>query len=133
MLEAIPAWHIPHEWATIGPTLARAIERDPLRDVWAVLDQAMSCDLDFWRVGGSLAGYLVTQVTAKPRTFWIIYVAGRGGSIDEKRELMTTIEDEARKERCREIKFEGRDWRFVFPDYSATQSADGRWHFRKVL
>ena len=131
MLEAIPAWHVPNEWATIGPTLAKAIERDPCRDAWAVLDQAMSGDLDFWRVGGSLAGYLVTQTIGK--TFWVIYVAGHGGSINEKRELMTTVEQQARKAQCSEVKFEGRDWRKVFPDYSARQTPDGRWHFRKSI
>lgn len=133
MLEQIPAWHIPDEWATIGPALAPAIARDPQRDAWTVLDQAISCDLDFWRVGGALAGWMVTQVTPAPRTFWVIYVAGRGGSIDDKRDLMQLVEMKARERRCSVVRFEGRDWRKAFPDYTAIRGKDGRYHFRKAL
>ncbi len=126
-MQQISAWHVPQRWATIGPALAKAIERDPQRDVWTVLDQAMSADLDFWQVAND--GYLVTQQTG--RTFWVIYVAGRGGSIAHKRELMEQIEQTAKAAGCSSVKFEGRDWRKVFPDYSATKAADGRWHFVK--
>lgn len=137
MLESIPAARLPYEWETIGPTLARAIALDPERDAMHVLGQGLAGELQFWRVGGSLAGFLVTQVCRVPgslkRALWVIYVAGMGGSIRDKRELMELVELQALKQRCGEVRFEGRDWRFVFPDYSANRSADGRWHFRKRL
>lgn len=137
MLESIPASRLPHEWETIGPSLARAIALDPKRDGMHVLMQGMAGELQFWRVGGSLAGFVVTQVCRVPgslkRALWVIYVAGRGGSLHDKRELMAIIEGEARKARCSVVKFEGRDWRKVFPNYSASQTADGRWHFSKQV
>jgi hypothetical protein len=133
MLTHIPASDVPSEWATIGPALSKAIALDPERDGWRVLDMAVTGNLDFWRIGGSLAGWMVTQVHRErlKRALWVIYVAGRGGSIDEKRELMRLVERQAKESRCSEVRFEGRDWRKVFPDYSASQTPDGRWHFRK--
>lgn len=137
MLQSIPAARLPHEWETIGPALSRCIDLDPERDAAHVFVQGVAGELQFWRVAGSLAGFLVTQVCREPgslkRALWVIYVAGQGGSIKDKRELMDIIELHAIKARCGEVRFEGRDWRKVFPDYSASQSADGRWHFRKRL
>lgn len=131
MLTHIPVWHIPCQWENIGRVLRKAVELDPRRDMWTVFDQAMSCELDFWRVGGALDGYLVTQ-TMRP-VLWVIYVAGRGGSMADKRRLMAEIEDHARRIGCDTVKFEGRDWRRVVPEYSAQASDDGRWHFYKRL
>lgn len=137
MMQSIPASHLPYEWETIGPALSRAIELDPERDAMHVLGQGLAGELQFWRVAGSLAGFLVTQVCRVPdstkRALWVIYVAGQGGSIRQKRELMALVEAQAHVARCSEVRFEGRDWRRVFPDYSARQSADGRWHFRKGI
>lgn len=131
MLTQIPAWHVPDNWSAISAALAPAIARDPQRDAWTVLDQAVSCDLDFWEVEAPLAGFVVTQ--KDKRTFWVIYAGGQGGSFAEKRALMREIEQTAKAANCTEVKFEGRDWRKVFPDYEASKSADGRFHYRKRL
>jgi len=131
MLQPFPAWHVPDEWAAIEATLRPAIERDPQRDSWRVLDQAMSCDLDFWRIDGQLTGWAVTQ-TLRP-VFWVIYVGGCGGSIQQARDDMRLLEDEARKARCSIVKFRGRDWRRVFPNYHAKRLEDGRWEFRRTI
>jgi hypothetical protein len=137
VLEPIPAARLPHEWETIGATLGPAIHLDPKRTWFDALGQGLRGELQFWRVGGSLSGFLVTQVCRVPdtlrRALWVIYVAGHGGSIADKRALMETIEHQARTSRCNTVAFEGRDWRRVFPDYAAYQTADGRWHFRKAV
>lgn len=136
MLQAIPASRLPHEWETIGPALSRAIELDPKRDAMHVLEQGLAGELQFWRVGGPARGFMVTQVCREEtfrKALWVIYAQGMGGSLTDKRELMALIEDEARKARCSAVRFEGRNWRKVFPDYSAVQSADGRWNFRKGI
>lgn len=137
MLQSIPAATLPHEWETIGPALSRAIELDPKRDTTRAFEQGLAGELQFWRVGGSARGFVVTQVCRMPKTLrkalWVIYAEGTGGSLTDKRELMKLIEDEGRKAKCSEVKFEGRDWRKVFPGYSANQSADGRWHFRRSI
>lgn len=133
-LTALPPSRIPHEWEAIRGALKRAIERDPGRKWFDVLAQALSGALTFWRVPG---GYLATQMTREPgtmrRAWWVIYAGGFGGSLADKRALMGEIEAEASRHRCTEVRFEGRDWRKVFPDYQARKGADGRWNFRKAL
>jgi len=102
-----------------------------MRDTWTVLDQAVRGGLDFWRLTGATRGWVVTQ--KDKRTLWVIYAAGQGGSLNDKRDLMALIEAKARDLKCNELRFEGRDWRKVFPDFSAHQTPDKRWHFRKAL
>lgn len=133
MLEKIPASRVLHDWSAIRADLAKAIESDPLRDWMDVLGQAIAGQITFWRAGDK--GHLATQITkAGPRrTWWVIYAGGQGGSLSDKRALMDLVEHEARKARCFDLRFEGRDWRKVFPDYSASRDAAGRWHYRKVL
>jgi len=137
VLTPIPPSRVLHEWDAISADLARAFKRDPARNWLDILGQALSGDLHFWRVRDFGSGYLVTQVTREPgtlrRVWWVIYVGGTGGTMDDKRALMEIIEAKARDAKCSECRFEGRDWRKIFPDYAANKGADGRWHFRKAL
>lgn len=137
MLTPIPPSRILHEWDAIAADLKRAFARDPKRNWMDILGQAIAGDLRFWRIEDFGTGYLATQITRLPgtlkRVFWVIYVGGRGGSMHDWRALMSIIELVAVKDRCSELRFEGRDWRKPFPDYQATKTPDGRWHFRKAL
>jgi hypothetical protein len=120
------------EWERIVPVLAPAVRLDPKRTILDVLGHALRQDMAFWRVSGEANGYLVTQITGK-RTFWVIYAAGVSGGVAMMRGLMAEIEHIARHSHCAEVRFEGRDWRKILPDYRARKGADGRWHFRKAL
>lgn len=133
-MERIPASRVLHDWGTIRADLSKAIEADPKRDWMDVLGQAIAGQLTFWRVGGG-RGHLATQITrvGTRRTWWVIYAGGEGGTISDMRAVMDLVVHEARKAKCFDLRFEGRDWRKVFPDCQATLGADGRWLFRKVL
>ena len=131
MLEQIVPSRLPHEWETIGPALAPAIALDPSRDGWTVLDNALSGHWQFWRVGGSQRGYIVTE--RLNGCLWLIYAAGNGARLTDKRNLMRMLEQIGRESGCSEVRFEGRDWRKVFPDYDAHKGADGRWHYLKRI
>jgi hypothetical protein len=137
LLTPIPPSRVLHEWDAISADLKKAIDRDPGRTWMTVLGQAIAGQLQFWRVGGAASGYLATQVTRQPgslkRLFWVIYVGGRGGSLNDWRGLMAMVELHAVNARCCEVRFEGRDWRRVLPEYDAHRGDDGRWNFRKVL
>ncbi len=131
-----PARVVLHEWDTISVDLKRAMRGDPKRNWMDILGQAVSGQLQFWRVEDYGRGYVVTQITREPgtlkRIWWIIYAGGSGGGYDDKRAIMEIIEMQAANAKCSEVRFEGRDWRKIYPDYSA-HKLDGRWHFRKVL
>lgn len=131
MLHYIEPKRLPYEWETIGPALAPAIDLDPVRDSWTVLDNAMSGHWQLWRLGGSLRGYVVTECLNG--SLWIIYAAGNGAGLADKRELMRMFEALARSIGCEDLRFEGRDWRRVFPDYEARKGNDGRWNYRKKV
>jgi hypothetical protein len=133
VLTPIPPSRVLHEWDAISRDLERAFKRDPKRNWLDILGQAIAGELRFWKVTG---GYLCTQVTRQPgtlkRTFWVIYAGGKHGYLNDWRALMERVELQALKERCSDLRFEGRDWRKVFPEYDAHKES-GRWHFRKVL
>jgi len=128
MLEAIPASRLPYEWETIGPALSRATAQDPKRSGWDVMGLMFDPSVKFWRVSG---GLIVTQQVGT--ALWVLYTAGNSGGLRNMRELLALIETKAREMRCREIRFEGRDWRRVARGYHAHQTADGRWHYRKAV
>lgn len=129
-LVAVPIEAIPQEWPKIAAVLAPAIDRDPKRDAWEVMGELFSGGMRLWRGSDGASGYVVTQHLGS--TLWVIYAAGAGHSLIGLRELMGIIEEKARRLDCTLVRFEGRDWRRVFPDYVARLKA-GRWHFRKVL
>ena len=129
-LEYLPPHRVKDQWDSIWRVIRRAAKLDGARDPWMVKTQALFGQLQFWKPGKPMRGYVVTQV--HPGAIcWVIYAAGFGASLKEKRELMALIETMAKDQGCTSIQFEGRDWRKVFPDYSANQTADGRWHFAK--
>lgn len=128
MLEAIPASRLPYEWETIGPVLSPALERDSERSTWDRLDLMFDPRVRFWRV--STGGYIVTQQVKT--TLWVLYAAGNGGGLRNMRDLLALIEHKARELRCRDIRFEGRDWRRIARGYLWHRS-NGRHHFRKAL
>lgn len=130
LMEVIwPPVLLAREWSRIAAALKPAIEQDPKRDWFDVAGELLTGRLQAWRVTG---GYLVTEINDNG-PLWVIYVAGRGGSLDDKRAMLGELETIGRKARCTEVRFEGRDWRKVFPDYAATQDDAGRWHFVKEL
>jgi hypothetical protein len=131
MLRHVSPERLPYEWETIGPVLAPAIALDPARDMRTVQDNALSGHWHLWHVGGSQRGYVVTECL--DRTMWIIYAAGNGAGIADKRALMKMFEALALSIGCEDVRFEGRDWRRVFRDYEARKGDDGRWNFRKKV
>ncbi len=133
MLTPILASRLAYEWDEISTALAKAVRLDPKRDMIRVLGQGLEGSLQFWRGDGYIVTQMERQAGTLRKTFWIIYASGKGGSIASKRELMSELEQKARKAKCSEIRFEGRDWRRVFPDFNAHRTDDGRWHFRKGL
>lgn len=135
MLERLPPSRVLHEWDAIAKDLRRVIHLDAKRSLSDVLAQAIAGELQFWRVTEPSAAYVATQVTrdsaTNRRTFWIIYAGGLGGGIKRMRGSMGLLMWQAKKERCASVRFQGRDWRKVFPDFIAT-FADGVWHYRKA-
>lgn len=134
MLERLPPARLIHEWDAIAKDLKTVIHLDAKRSLSDVLGQAMTGELQFWRVKEPSEAYVATQVTkdsASRKTFWIIYAGGLGGGIRRMRGSMDLLMWQARKERCASVRFQGRDWRKVFPDFSASFS-DGVWHYRKA-
>ena len=128
MLEPIPSARLPYEWETIGPVLSPAFEQDDERDAVDLVGLMFDGRVTFWRVTG---GYVVTQKVGT--TLWILYAGGKGGGLRNMRELLALIEHKARELRCREVKFQGRDWRRIARGYHAYHRPDGRWEFRKGL
>lgn len=128
MLYPIPPHRLPYEWETIGPVLSPAFEQDDERDTVDLVGLIFDWRVTFWRVTG---GYVVTQKVGT--TLWILYAGGKGGGLRNMRDLLALIEHKARELKCREVKFEGRDWRRIARGYSVSHTADGRWHFRKGL
>ena len=128
MLNPIPSHRLPYEWETIGPALSPAMRQDRGRSTWDKLDLMFDPSVRFWRTTG---GHIVTQQVGK--TLWVLYAAGEGRSVAHMRELLALIEYQARQMRCREIRFEGRDWRRIARGYLSHRSDDGRYHFRKAL
>lgn len=135
MLERLPPARVLHEWDAICKDLRRVIHLDAKRSLSDVLGQAIAGELQFWRVTEPSSAYVATQVTrdrtTSKRTFWIIYAGGLGGGIKRMRGSMDLLIGQARKERCASVRFQGRDWRKVFPDFNAS-FADGVWHYRKA-
>lgn len=135
MLERLPPSRVLHEWDAIAKDMRRVIHLDAKRSLPDVLAQAIAGELQFWRVTEPSAAYVATQVTrdsaTSRRTFWIIYAGGLGGGIKRMRGSMGLLMWQAKKERCASVRFQGRDWRKVFPDFIATFS-DGVWHYRKA-
>lgn len=135
MLERLPPSRVLHEWDAIAKDLRRVIHLDATRSLADVLGQALTGELQFWRVTEPSAAYVATQVTqdstTSRRTFWIIYAGGLGGGIKRMRGSMDLLMWQAKKERCAAVRFQGRGWRKVFPDFNAT-FADGVWHYRKA-
>lgn len=125
------------EWERIVSVLSPAVRRDPKRKLIDLMGLALSGAMSFWRVRDGADGYIVTQLTrsrqTKRKTFWVIYAGGISGGIQTMRDLMQGFEHLARANGCHDVKFEGRDWRKVLPDYSARRGNDGRFKFRKVL
>ena len=128
MLEPIPPARLPYEWETIGPVLSPAFEQDDERGTADIVGLMFDGRVTFWKAPG---GIIVTQKVDK--TLWILYAAGEGKSIRFMRELLALIEHKAREMRCREVRFQGRDWRRIARGYSSHQTADGRWHFVRRL
>lgn len=135
MLEKLAPATVLHEWDAICADLRRVIHLDPHRTLADVLDEAMSGDMRFWRVSEPSKAYVATRVVRDTgsgrRAFWIVYAGGWGGGIRRMRGSMDLLMWQARKERCALVRFQGRDWRKVFPDFSASFS-DGVWHYRKA-
>ena len=79
MLERLPPARVLHEWAAICTDLRRVIHLDAKRSLADVLEQALTGELQFWRVTEPSEAYVATQVTrdsaTNRRTFWIIYAA----------------------------------------------------------
>ena len=128
MLDPIPAHRLPYEWETIGPALSPATSLDPARNSWDKLDLFFDPTVQYWRVR---SGLVVTQ--QDKRTLWILYASGHDQGLRQMRETLALIEHKARELKCREVKFEGRDWRRIARGYASHQTADNRWHFRKAL
>jgi hypothetical protein len=122
-----------NEWFAIRRILGKAMDRDSaVRSPADIAVQTMSGRLRYWRVVGSgCAGYMTTTVSGKE--FWVIYIGGKGGNIDDKRAVLEQIEILARMARCTEVRFVGRGWRKLFPDYEAQRDRRGRWSHRKTL
>lgn len=135
MITAIPPSRVLHEWAAISAGLSNAWRRDPKRHWMDVIGQAIAGQLQFWRVTGDGDGFIATEITraAGRRTLWVIYAGGRAMGLRAMRRLLETVEIIALRQSCDVVRFEGRDWRKVCPDYKAVQSDDGRWHFQKVM
>lgn len=137
MLTLLAPARVLHEWGAISADLGRAMKGDPKRNWMDILGQAVSGQLQFWRVQDFGHGYIATQITREPEAFkrvlWIVYAGGSAGGYDDKRAIMEIIEMLALQSKCYELRFEGRDWRKIYPDYQAKKGADGRWHFRKAL
>lgn len=135
MLERLPPSRVLHEWDAICADMRRVIHLDAKRSLADVLDQAIAGELQFWWVTEPSEAYVATQVTrdsaTSRRTFWIIYAGGLGGGIRRMRGSMDLLIRQARKERCASVRFQGRDWRKVFPDFNAS-FAGGVWHYRKA-
>lgn len=125
------------EWESIIATLREAVKRDPKRKLIDLMGLGFRGEMAFWRVQGEAAGYIVTQMTRRPksfkRTFWIIYAGGVSGGFQMARNLMAGFEKIATENECDEVRFEGRDWRKVLRDYNGYKGPDGRWNFRKEL
>ena len=128
MLQPIPSSRLPYEWETIGAVLSPATSLDPARNSWDVLGLMFDRTVQFWRVR---SGIVVTQ--QDKRTLWILYASGHNQTVQQMRETLALIEHKARELKCREVKFEGRDWRRIARGYASHQTADNRWHFRKAL
>lgn len=127
MLEAIPASRLPYEWETIGPAITEAMALDTGRTAWDKLDLLFDARVTFWRAPG---GLIVTQKVNG--TLWILYAEGKGQTARNMRELLALIEHKARELKCREVRFEGRDWRRIARGYLWHRS-NGRYHFRKAI
>ena len=104
------------------------MRQDPKRSTWDKLDLLFDPSVRFWRVTG---GHVVTQKVGG--TLWVLYAAGEGRSVAHMRELLALIEHKARELKCRDVRFEGRDWRRIARGYLSHRSADGRWHFTKRI
>lgn len=134
MMHKMAGVRVLHDWEEIAADLQKVIHLDAKRSMIGVLGEALAGRLQFWRMASPSEGYVATQVTKdrQKRTFWIIYAGGKGRGITQLRQSMAEIAWQARKERCQEIRFQGRDWRRVFPEFAASFS-DGIWHYRKAL
>lgn len=127
MLQPIPSHRLPYEWETIGAVLSPAFEQDGDRTPLDIAGLMFDKRVTFWRVP---CGYVVTQKVG--RTLWILFAGGHDQTLTGMREALALIEHKASELRCREVKFQGRDWRRIARGYTHTQS-DGRHFFRKAL
>ena len=119
---------VAREWPLIARVLKPAVDLDTKRDWFEVAGNLLTGTLQAWRAAG---GYLVTEMG--PEALWVIYAAGKGGSLADKKALLAEFETIARKAGCRSVRFENRKgWRRIAPDYDAT-FRDGRWHYAKEL
>lgn len=129
MIEAIwPPIRLTREWERFATIIRPALTRDKRHDWFEIAGRLRIGTLQAWRVPG---GYLVTDMG--PEALWVIYAAGKGGSLADKRALLAEVETIARTAGCPRVRFENRKgWRRIAPDYDARFS-DGRWHYVKDL
>jgi hypothetical protein len=129
VIEAIwPPIRLTREWERLASVIGPAVRRDKKHDWFEIAGRLLIGTLQAWRVPG---GYLVTELGHE--ALWVIYAAGKGGSLKDKRALLAEVETIARKAGCRRVRFENRKgWRRVATDYTAT-FGDGRWQYVKEL
>ena len=130
MLTPVPVSRVPHEWDRIAMVLRPAVERDPKRDMEDLLYAAMHGFLRLWRPKEG-DGYIATE--AQGKALQVVYVGGVSQGLRSMKRLLAALETAALSQKCREVKFEGRDWRRVAPGYVAAKGDDGRWKFRRRI
>jgi hypothetical protein len=130
MLTPVPVARIPHEWDRIVTALKPAVDRDPKHNLDHLLRDCMSGLLRMWRVTEG-DGYLVTQTDAG--VFHLIYVGGVSLGLRSMKRLLEALEMIAVSRQCKEVRFEGRDWRRIASGYNASKDDDGRWQFSRVM
>lgn len=135
MLLQIPVARLPHEWEAIAHDLRRALKFSRDWSETELLICGLKGSVQFWRVTNSSEGYVATQVTekGKRRTFWVLFAGGVGGGISAMRDVMDELRQVAQRSGCADVRFKGRDWRRVFPEFTAMREIGGRWAFRKAV
>ena len=130
MIEVIwPEAALIEESPQMAVVLKPAVMRDAKRSWFDVSRRLENGTFQAWRAPG---GYLVTEFYERG-PFWIIYAAGKGGTLRQMKALLSEVEGEAKKAGCHSVKFDNRDWRRIAQGYDATRDDDGIWHFEKVL
>lgn len=121
----IPLSRVPYDWEWMVKALGPVIEKDINADSWTVLGKLLSgrSEAALIRGEGTIAVIVFEGVQeGKNAACWITHLAGqsdlRGRAfLRMVRAAMIDIEEMARRAGYDEIRFSGRDWSRIFPDY----------------